>query len=195
MLDPILYKIGFYLINIDFMLCLICAMVILFSATKWGRPIFIGSFLLLVLIQITNLYEWPPKNLKNTYTKKDFWEDDIERFILLGGSYKLNKSTNKPVVFSISAGRFIDFLRLAFAYPTKKIVFTGTPLEAEITHQYFKDFQINENRIIIENQSKNTAIMLKIHQKSLKEYLIKNGCYLHQLFIWNDLCIYLKIKA
>lgn len=72
MLDPILYKIGFYLINIDFMLCLICAMVILFSATKWGRPIFIGSFLLLVLIQITNLYEWPPKNLKNTYTKKDF---------------------------------------------------------------------------------------------------------------------------
>lgn len=72
MLDPILYKIGFYLINIDFMLCLICAMVILFSAIKWGRPIFIGSFLLLVLIQITNLYEWPQKIWKIHIQKKIF---------------------------------------------------------------------------------------------------------------------------
>lgn len=115
MLDPILYKIGFYVINIDFMLCLICAMGILFSAKKWGRPIFIASFLLLVLIQITNLYEWPAKNLENTYAKEDFLEDDIEGFILLGGSYELRKSTNKRVVFSISAGRLIDFLRLALA--------------------------------------------------------------------------------
>lgn len=52
--------------------------------------------------------------------------------------------------------------------PWHKIVFTGTPLEAEITHQYFKDFQINENRIIIENQSKNTRDNAKNTSKILK---------------------------
>lgn len=156
MLDNFLYKMGFYVINIDFVICLMGILGIIFSEKSWGRRIFIISFILFALMQITNLYEWPAKNLENAYAKEAFLEEDIEGFILLGGSYDLKKSTPDRVIFNLAASRLIDFLKLVIKYPNKKVVFTGTPLEAEITQQYFKDFHIDENRLIIENQSRNT---------------------------------------
>ncbi|MBY0462758.1 MAG: YdcF family protein, partial [Alphaproteobacteria bacterium] len=56
----------------------------------------------------------------------------------------------------LAAGRVIEFISLARRYPNLPIVFTGTPIEVELTKKLFDEMGIDPARITYENESRNT---------------------------------------
>lgn len=155
-MEHFLYGIGFFIIHIDILFLLICCVGLYFFKKKWGKIFFGIGFMLMTIINLTNVYMIPGRYLEETHQREAFNADEIEGFILLGGTYSLKDSTTDHVIFNLAGSRLLDFLKLLQQYPHKKIIFTGTPLEANITKQYLLDFGINPSLLCIENASKNT---------------------------------------
>ena len=156
MVDAILFKIGFFLINLDITFCILGLIGFIFIKKTWGKALSASSFLLFSLMQTTNSYEFLAKNLENYYPIPEIQQEEIEGFILLGDTYNLKQSTPQKAIFNLAGSRLFEFIKLAQKYPDKKVVFTGTKLEADITKQYFKDFDIQEERMLIDNKARNT---------------------------------------
>lgn len=87
--------------------------------------------------------------------------DKFEGFILLGGNFSLQQNQQSepdhlPIIYNSAAPRLFEFIALAKKYSDKKILFTGSPLEARLTKRVFLDHGLDVKRLILENDSKNT---------------------------------------
>lgn len=83
---------------------------------------------------------------------------DFEGFVFLGGVFSLSDTTmemERPI-YNFAATRLFDFILLAKAWPDKKILLTGTPEETAHTVKELARFGIDEKRLILEDQSRNT---------------------------------------
>lgn len=169
-MDTILYYVGFLLINIDRTLTMLIflGLILIFLKKTSGKWLVLLSFLLLTLVQLTTFSHWPGTCLENSAPNKAENITDAEGFILLGGSFGPT-STKKQVHFNLAGSRLLEFMALIVKHPDKKVVFTGSPLEAEITKAYFKKFNISESRLIIDNKARNTEDNAKNVASLLKE--------------------------
>ncbi|HCU07047.1 MAG TPA: hypothetical protein DIC42_05670 [Holosporales bacterium] len=182
-MDTVLYCLGFLLINIDITLTAstLCGLVLVFFNKSFGKWIMLCSFLFLSLIQLTTISHWPGIFLENSVPEKSQNIQDAEGFILLGGTFSPT-STKEKIHFNLAGSRLLEFMALILEYSDKKVIFTGTPLEAEVTKQYFKKFNINESRLIIDNKARNTednaknvALLLKEQQE--KKWILVTSAF------------------
>ena len=156
-MDTVLYWVGFLIINIDISLTalIFLGLILVFCKKPSGKWIVLPSFLLLTCIQLTTLSHWPGIFLESSAPVRPKNINDAEGFILLGGSFR-STSTKEQVHFNLAGSRLLEFMALVLEHPDKKVVFTGTPLEAEITKKYFQKFKISDSRLIIDNKARNT---------------------------------------
>ncbi|MBP9753080.1 MAG: YdcF family protein [Proteobacteria bacterium] len=153
-----LYIIGWFIVNIDITLAILISlgMVLLFKQKAMGKWIVAICFALYFLIGQTTILNYPTLYLENTYQKPNLEETEFEGIILLGGNYSIQLTTPEKPVFNLAASRLFEGILLAKQYPDKKIIFTGTAMEAAITKDYFLKAGIKEEQFIIDSMAKNT---------------------------------------
>lgn len=83
---------------------------------------------------------------------------DFEGFVLLGGCFSLQhtKINSERPIYNPAGSRMFDFILLAKDWPHKRIVLTGTALEAELMKNELIKFGIEASRITVENAARNT---------------------------------------
>lgn len=131
----------------------------------WGRVglrLAAGLFLLLGFLPIgPNLLFY----LENTYQLPRLLPHDIDGMIVLGGVVESAQSAKfgQPQV-NERAERIFEMIKLGHLYPNAKIIFSGGDGqikqsgvgEGKIVRALLKDIGFNADRVIFENQSKNT---------------------------------------
>ncbi|CAO5680368.1 MAG: hypothetical protein HEEMFOPI_00492 [Holosporales bacterium] len=166
-----MYYIGWMMINIHLILAffIIFGIGLVFKNKHSGKWIVLMSFLLFFIIGHTNIGYIPVKNLENSTEQSQLTESSFDGIILLGGNFSLQHSTDTHPVFNLAASRLFEAIRLALKYPEKRIVFSGTKLEAILTKKYFEEFGINLDRVVIDDQAKTTKDNAKNIKKLINE--------------------------
>lgn len=184
-MHDLIYALGYILINADFIFLFIALFGVILTCLGKTKGVWVASpsLIMIGLIQCSTFAIWPGKFLEDLAPKPSYNIDDIEGFILLGGSYARGATPEKPL-FNLAGSRLVDFLALVQNHPTKKVIFTGSPMEAEITKEYFKKFGINPDRIIVEAQSRGTADhpknLASIIDVSKKWVLVTSAFHMHR---------------
>ncbi len=154
----------FYLFSLFINLNTICLILIglgivlqLTSFKEKGRKILLIVLVPFVIINLTPVPRILLYQLEHRFPQQFELPADIKGLILLGGSFSLSEpEINGRPVYNLAAGRVIEFISLAKKYPNLPIVFTGAPLEAELTQKLFDEMGIDKAHVTIENQSRNT---------------------------------------
>ncbi len=118
-----------------------------------------------LLIAIFPVGEWVLYPLESSYDSNPTLPADIEGVILLGGAGDQRKSLQwQQVEFNDAAERYVAFLDLARSFPNARLVFTGGAgairqqafKEATLARRFFADQGLSPERIMFEDQSRNT---------------------------------------
>ncbi len=169
--EEILYKIFFFIINIDVLMGIAILFVVFFRNSefrllkKLREKLSYFVFLVLLLVVIFPAGSFFMWNLENQYpTPQKNKIEEAHGLILLGGFVDAAVWRSRGTEsFNPAAGRLISFVKLMREYPDKKYVFTGRGRdfkdglgEAEMAQDLFPVFGINSDKITYEDQSKNT---------------------------------------
>ncbi len=104
--------------------------------------------------------------LENRFAPPQTPPDNVRAIVLLGGATMARPSTARQVTELTPAGdRLAATLWLAQRYPQARIVLSGgggflmaeTESEAETMRRFFVSFGVDENRLVLEGESMNTA--------------------------------------
>jgi uncharacterized SAM-binding protein YcdF (DUF218 family) len=173
-------------------ICLILG-VILYFIHKTISEFFIGfSFLLLILFGVLptgyNMVVW----LEKQYSIPLF-TDNIEGFIVLGGSFETDLSAvHKTPQLNSSADRLYQAVKLINMYPDSKLLFTGKygglnqkkvkTLAADEAMTFFDDIGLKNVNLILEGRSRNTyenALFSKelVNPKSDQKWVLITSAY------------------
>lgn len=91
---------------------------------------------------------------------------DVKGIIVLSGGLEVEISKSRSSVeFAIAADRLVQAGILAARYPDAKIIYSGgsgepandEPVAADIAHRYLQSIGIQEERIILEKEARNTV--------------------------------------
>ena len=153
-----------FLFGIIIHLDLICAVLILFAgmshlknSRKKRRKLLVFSLVTFFLIHLSPLSRIMLYQLEHRFPQKTDLPADTKGLILLGGNFSLLESqSNGRPIYNLAGGRVIEFIALARRYPALPILFTGTPLEVELTKKLFDEMGIDPARVTYENESRNT---------------------------------------
>lgn len=119
--------------------------------------------LLLSFFSVGGLMLYP---LESRFKHNPELPQQVDGIIVLGGSVIADVSDEWQQLETYSSHeRLSNFIELAHRYPQAKLVLTGgnpsldrnKPSEAEIMRDYFLKSGIEEKRLLLENQSRNTA--------------------------------------
>jgi uncharacterized SAM-binding protein YcdF (DUF218 family) len=171
-----MYYLGWLIINIDIVLALIIFLGIClsFNNKSIGKWITFLAFTIFFFIGHTNIVHIPGYLLESSIEKPVVENDSsFEGIIILGGNFSLQHSTKERPIFNLAASRLFEGILLAKKYPDKKIIFTGTKLEADLTKKYFEEFGIERDRMFIDDTAKNTSDNAKNVRKLLGEDIKK----------------------
>lgn len=162
-------KIVWMLISPDklFVLLLLASLLLLlFNYTKQATVIlFLLTLCTLTLsfFSIGNLMLYP---LESRFQHNPVLPESIDGIIVLGGSINTQPSQEWRQLETNSAHeRLSSFIELAHRYPKARLVFTGgsnslkdgQPKEADLVSNYFLTAGIQASRLVLEDQSRNTA--------------------------------------
>lgn len=129
--------------------------------------------------------------LENRFQKPEIMPDNIDGIIILGGGENLKISASwQHAEMGNGADRYLAAAVLSRQYPNDPVIFSGgsgflryqsTEKEAHIAHQLLTEHGIEQQRIIIESQSRNTYenfLLLKaILPKVDGQYLLVTSAY------------------
>ncbi|MGL4729871.1 MAG: YdcF family protein [Bosea sp. (in: a-proteobacteria)] len=146
-------------------LLLVCMAGVVLSFTRWSRTsralLVIGASGL-ILISATPFPKWILRPLEDRFAQNIDDKAPITGIIVLGGAVG---SSRGQVRFTDAAGRMTEAARLAKLHPAAKLVFSGgsaqltgpvTRTEADDAAQFFADMGLTGERVMFENQSRNT---------------------------------------
>lgn len=127
--------------------------------TRWKRlakTLVVVSTAILFLIGGTPLSRMLIAHLESYYTSPVLPET-VDGIILLGGNFHLAESTARGMpVHNLAASRLYETLPLMRRYPSAKIYFSGTPLEASLSKDVLVAHGIDETRLVLDYQARNT---------------------------------------
>lgn len=118
------------------------------------------SLTLFSFLFVSPVGRWMITTLENRFEAVDLEDidrDSFDGFILLGSAlYKQASASSDRYILAPTAGALFEAAALFRKFEDKRIIFTGTPLEAKHAEHIFSGMGIDKNRLIIESNSKNT---------------------------------------
>ena len=149
------------LINLD----LICFVLVFISAVNYacksggkGHKFLIFNLVIFFIVHLSSFSRVMLYQLEHRFPEQTELPQDAKGLILLGGSFSLLDSQfDRRPVYNLAGGRLIEFVALARRYPHLPIVFTGAPIEVELTKKIFNEVGIDLQRVAWESKSRNTA--------------------------------------
>ncbi len=163
-----LSKLGWMLVSPDSLLVLMLVASLLLSMTAWqrlARRLLAASVGLVVLIAILPVGEWLIAPLEKRFDSNPDIPARIDGIIVLGGAVDARGSRYwEQIQLRSSAERMTAFAALARHYPQASLVFTGGSgeltgqqfREAEVVPDFLASLGLNTERLIIEDDSRNT---------------------------------------
>jgi len=161
-------KLFWILISPDNLFLIILTTGILLLFTRWNRKARKLLLLLTFLAWILALLpvgEWLYYPLEKQFSSHPVLPEQVDGIIVLGGSVSPSLSQYWQQLETYSNHeRLSQFILLANQYPNARLIFTGgnsslrkdSPTEAEQVKDYLIQSGINENRLLLENQARNT---------------------------------------
>jgi uncharacterized SAM-binding protein YcdF (DUF218 family) len=151
----------------DFLLLsLTMAMILLwFDRTrKTGIVISTLTVLILVFITLFPFSAWLSRPLENRFPRPRVWPSHVDGLIVLGGAVDPNTTAKLGLpTLNGDAERMTEFVRLAKAYPSARLVFSGGTAfvgaqntEASVARLFFQQQGIDLRRVTFEDRSRNT---------------------------------------
>ena len=159
-IKPLLYSGFFCIINLE-LIFLILVLLCLFFNKK--RLLFAVTFIFL-FIAGGPIIPRLASHLEYTFEPPQALPDESAGIILLGGAFnRPAMQQTKQIVYTIAAGRVLEFALLAKRYPEVPLILSGggVPVdsvasEAHITLEMMHKLGFDPQRIILEEYSKNT---------------------------------------
>lgn len=156
------YILGHIVIHLSGYILYLTGCILLWSLWRKTLPrkTLLGCWALLMVVYSSPLPVWTIHHMENearSLAPKEL-PDDFEGFVLLGGCFSLQHTqagAERPI-YNPAGSRFFDFVLLAKAWPKKRIVLTGTAVEADQMQRELVRFGIEAERITVENASRNT---------------------------------------
>jgi uncharacterized SAM-binding protein YcdF (DUF218 family) len=153
-----------FLFGIIIHLDLICAVLILFAgiahlrnSRKKRRKLLVFSLVTFFIIHLSPISRIMLYQLEHRFPQEIDLPNNAKGLILLGGNFSLLESQSKGrPIYNLAGGRVIEFIGLARRYPNLPIVFTGSPVEVELTKKLFDEMGIDPARVTYENESQNS---------------------------------------
>lgn len=151
---------GWWIINIDIFfltLLLLGSGLLLITKKKWGKGLIVASCVGFAFFGVVPIGLWTLENLENRFPKIEHIPSDTKGMILLGGSFDVWATLARgETAYNLTAGNLIKFVEVAKAYPHLKLIYTGTPFEAETAKKEFQALGIDPASVVFESDSKNT---------------------------------------
>jgi uncharacterized SAM-binding protein YcdF (DUF218 family) len=117
----------------------------------------IFSCFVIFIVEISPIPRFMISHLEKLIPVEKNLPNDIEGFIVLGGSFSLNETrSGKNVIYNFSGTRLFEWMPLLKKYPDAKIIFTGSQDESKIAKNLFSSFPFLRNQFIFDSDSKNT---------------------------------------
>jgi len=119
--------------------------------------IFIINFIFLLFITIFPIGNFLIHKIEREYHSKNVVPHSLDGILILGGatSHVLYKEFNQVSVNG-SAERLIESVKIIKEFKNSKIIFSGGLGHSESAKFFYKKMEINTDRIIFENKSRNT---------------------------------------
>ncbi len=149
-----------------FLILLTAGIFLLF--TRWqkkGRKLLILLIFLAWIVALLPVGDWISYPLEKQFSSHPQLPEQIDGIIVLGGSVSPSLSQYWQQLETYSNHeRLGQFILLAKQYPNARLIFTGgnsslrtaAPTEAEQVKDYLLQSGINENRLLLENEARNT---------------------------------------
>jgi uncharacterized SAM-binding protein YcdF (DUF218 family) len=158
---------GFFALPSNLLLALALAGILL-MLTRWrrfGQGLVIGAVLLLTVIGIAPVGNALMLPLEERFPKWDASRGSPHGIVVLGGAISPDVSAaRKDIALNEAAERMTAVAKLARDHPQARIVFTGGSgrlfggaTEADFVTALFESFGIPRERIVLENQARNTV--------------------------------------
>jgi uncharacterized SAM-binding protein YcdF (DUF218 family) len=164
-----LSKIFWRLVEPDLLLLwLVSIGLVLATTRRWARSgirIAATGALLLLAVAFLPVGEWLIAPLENRFPEPRALPGHVDGIVVLGGALDPERSAVHGIPsLNAEAERMTTFVKLARAYPTAKLVFTGgsasifsdRPREADAAKTLFADLGLDTSQIIFERDSRNT---------------------------------------
>jgi uncharacterized SAM-binding protein YcdF (DUF218 family) len=150
-----------------FLILMVIALLLLYTGRQmWGRRLLTVLTLALIAVAVFPIGNWLLYPLEARFTANPELPQDVDGIIILGGavmpriSEAWGQLETNQYAERLSAG-----IALARRYPTARVVFTGgsasmianRPTEADMVEDHLISEGIQQDRLILERQSRNTA--------------------------------------
>ena len=123
----------------------------------WKKRVMFSCFTVFLCIHVLPIGRLLIHNLEYRIAERTSIPDNAQGFILLGGSFNLQETTqDRRPLYNEAAGRLVEFFALAKRYPQLPIVFSGNTLEAFWVEKIIHEMGIDLARVKIDSQSRNT---------------------------------------
>ncbi len=148
--------------------------------TKVAKVVLTATAVVTVLVTILPIGSLLFGNLENRFPLVKKLPPDITGIIVLGGVVdQFITDDRKQMAINGAVERLTEFARLSLLYPNAKLIFTGgsgvlgsqSLKEADVIKPLLVTLGLNPNRIIFENQSRNTAENATMTKKIIKPRL------------------------
>jgi uncharacterized SAM-binding protein YcdF (DUF218 family) len=148
------------------LLLLIAALLFYFGHVDSARRLFTGIVVMVLFLSLLPIGNWMLYPLESRFRHNPDLPEHVDGIIILGGSVKAGMSAEwQQLETNRHAERLHSFIELARKYPDARLLFTGgnasinrdKPTEADMLKRHLNRLGINPERVIIENQARNTA--------------------------------------
>jgi uncharacterized SAM-binding protein YcdF (DUF218 family) len=148
--------------------------------TKSAKKVLTATAVGAVLVTVFPIGSMLFNNLENRFPQVETLPKNITGIIVLGGVVdQFITDDRKQVAINGAVERLTEFARLSFLYPKAKLVFTGGSgvlgkqglKEADVINPLLVTLGLNPNRIIFENQARNTSENASLTKKIIKPRL------------------------
>lgn len=163
--------------NLFVILLVVALLLLLFNFQKQAKILLSFLTLGILVLSFFSIGDWLLYPLESRFQHNPELPDRVDGIIVLGGSVIPSVSSEWQQLETYSSHeRLSSFIELAYRYPQAKLVLSGgnaslnrnQPSEADIVRDYFLRAGLQEERLILENQSRNTA-----ENASMTKHLVK----------------------
>lgn len=150
----------------NFLLILIIIGLVLYSfkKQKTAKTLYFLCSIVMIIISVIPISNWLIAPLENRFGKITI-NKEINGIIVLGGSEQVHLSNNEiQMSFNGNIDRLLQFVYLGRKYPNAKMIFSGgngsviksNYSESDVAKRFFDFVGFDTNRIVFEDQSRNT---------------------------------------